>query len=386
MLRRFHTLFAGAAKAAARPSFLTPTSARCLSTATRKKVVIIGGSGFIGPYVAKSCIQDSSLAVQMASRSATKGLDRLQGLGNQILPPVYADVTDPASIDKACEGADAVVNLVGIMYEKPPKYTFENVQHRGAKVVAEAAKRNNSRLVHVSAIGADPNSSIPYARTKGLGERAVFETCPEATIIRPSLVFGKEDDFFNRFAKLAKILPFVPVFGGGHTKFQPVCVWDLAQAITNSIGNETVKGKIVEAGGPTVYEYRDMMKLMLKQAGIFRPIISQPWFVGEIQGFFLEKLPPNLFTLTRDQVHLLKLDNIVTGQHLTLQDVGILKPTPAEQVLHTYLRPRPLTTKNKRIHRMVPQDIAEELDGIRRETPPPPQHVQMAQKNESKKA
>ncbi|KNC99018.1 pantoate-beta-alanine ligase [Spizellomyces punctatus DAOM BR117] len=303
-----------------------------------KKVVVIGGTGFIGPYIARSVLQDSpSATVQLACRSPRDHPQVSSSHGGRLLPSIAADVTDSQSVREACRGASAVVNLVGIMHERRPRYTFDAVQNEGARVIAQAAKDSGAKLVHVSAIGADVESEVPYARTKGLGEQAVLDVHPDASVVRPSLVFGKEDDFFNRFAKLARILPFVPVFGGGHTKFQPVYVEDLARAITQCIATDKVNGKIVEVGGPHVYEYRDLMQLMLDQAGIRRPIISVPWIVGYIQGFFLERLPENLFTLTRDQVKLLQRDNVVSGSHMTLADLGV-SPTPAEDVLHRYLR------------------------------------------------
>ncbi|CAG8608818.1 18780_t:CDS:2, partial [Racocetra fulgida] len=211
------------------------------------------------------------------------------------------------------------------MYENPPKYTFENVQHLGAKNVAIAAKQNDAQLVHISAIGADPNSEVPYARTK------------------------------------ARMLPFVPIFGGGSTKFQPVYVWDFASAVAKA-SNQSLKfqEKIFEIGGPKgnkesninniigciflhhsklylknlVYTYKELMQLTLSEAGIKRPIISLPWQIGLIQGYFLEKLPKNLFTITRDQIKLLKKDNIVSNMEgiLNLKDLEI-EPTPADKAI-----------------------------------------------------
>ncbi|CAG8485941.1 6433_t:CDS:2 [Gigaspora rosea] len=218
-----------------------------------RKVVIIGGTGFIGKYVAKAFVQDTNTSILMGARhSKTDDLKLWEG--NQILPPMKCDITSQDEVLETCEGANIIVNLVGIMHENPPIYTFENVQHLGARNVAMAAKQNDAQLIHLSAIGADPKSEIPYARTKGLGEIAIREIYPTATIIRPSIVFGPEDDFFNRFSKLARFLPFMPVFGGGFTKFQPVYVWDLAMAVVKT-SNQSLKfqefqGKVFEIGGP----------------------------------------------------------------------------------------------------------------------------------------
>ncbi|CAG8602519.1 1391_t:CDS:2 [Dentiscutata erythropus] len=283
-----------------------------------RKVVIIGGSGFIGKYVAKVFAQDANTSILTGARHSK--IDDLKLSGNQVLPPMKCDITSQDEVLKTCEGANIIVNLVGIMHEKPPIYTFENVQHLGARNVAIAAKQNDAQLIHISAIGADPKSEVPYARTKGLGEVAIREIYPIATIIRPSIVFGPEDDFFNRFSKLVRLLPFVPVFGGGSTKFQPVYVGNLAMAAAKA-SNQSLKfqGKVFEIGGPK---------------GIKRPILSLPWQIGLIQGYFLEKLPKNLFTITRDQIKLLKKDNVVSNMEgiLTLKDLGI-EPTPAEKAM-----------------------------------------------------
>ncbi|CAG8703945.1 1114_t:CDS:2 [Funneliformis caledonium] len=328
-----------------------------------KKVVIIGGSGFIGKYAAKAFIQDARTSIELGARNP-KVVNELQLLGNQILPPVSSDITSRSDVLRTCEEANVIVNLVGIMHERPPTYSFENVHHLGSRNAAIAAKENNAQLVHVSAIGADPNSDIPYARTKG--EIAVREICPNAIILRPSIVFGPEDDFFNRFARLTKVLPFMPVFGGGKTKFQPVYVWDIANAIVKSSSDPKFHGKTFELGGPNVYTYREIMQLTLDQAGVRRPIISLPWTMGMIQGFFLEKLPPNLFTLTRDQVKLLRKDNIVSDDPniLTFKDLKI-EPTSAEKILFTYLREHDVTP-NKRTHRFINRSVEEEIEEIKR--------------------
>ncbi|KAJ3127649.1 hypothetical protein HK098_005994 [Nowakowskiella sp. JEL0407] len=321
---------------------------------TSRKITIIGGTGFLGKQIALNFAATNSI-ISVASRKPKLPHELPAWIADNStrIHPIYADVTDPSSLSNAIKNSEIVVNLVGIMHESKIKpvsgdlknYTFENCQLKGAENVARACKENGVKgLVHMSAIGADPASNIPYARTKGLGELAVRETFPDSVIIRPSLVFGPEDDFFNRFAKLAKILPFLPVFGGGRTLFQPVYVGDVAEAVRRVSNSDTIaKGKIVEAGGPKVYQYRELMKLLLQESKTSRPIISLPWEIGLIQGFFLEKLPPNLFTLTRDQVRMLKKDNIVSTASdsiiLTLQDLGIT-PTPAESILHTYLLKR----------------------------------------------
>ncbi|CAG8538016.1 4072_t:CDS:2 [Diversispora eburnea] len=320
-----------------------------------QKVVIIGGSGLIGKYVAKAFIRDPTTLIQLTARNL-KNVEDLRSLGMQILPPISGDITSRSDVLEACKGAGVIINLVGIMHEHPPKYTFENVQHQGACNVAFAAEVYNAHLIHISAIGADPNSEIPYAKTKGLGEIAVRELSPKATIIRPSIVF---------------------VFGGGKTKFQPVYVWDLAMAIYNiSKNRQKFEEKIFEIGGPTVYTYKEIIKLTLNQAGIKRPVISIPWSISFIQGFFLEKLPPNLFTITRDQIKLLKKDNIVSDDPhiLKLSDLGI-NPTPAEKILYTYLKKHDIVTPNKRTHRPFSQPIDEEIKEVKKIRKEIPEHA-----------
>ncbi|THH33163.1 hypothetical protein EUX98_g1068 [Antrodiella citrinella] len=244
----------------------------------------------------------------------------------QLLPPKAADVTDPTTLARAFQGADVVVSLVGIMHGTPAD--FERIQWRGAEHVAIYAREAGAKLIHISAIGADVQSEVPYERTKALGEQAVLKACPDATIIRPSLVFGPEDDFFNRFAKLSRIMPFMPVFGGGTALFQPVYVGDIARAVEVLSRNDPdimkeVSGKIIEAGGPDVVTYRQIMELVLRYSKRWRPIVSIPFGIGLLQASVLEKLPPNIFTLTQDQVRQLKKSNVVNA---TDSDIPFAKP------------------------------------------------------------
>ncbi|KDR85435.1 hypothetical protein GALMADRAFT_234311 [Galerina marginata CBS 339.88] len=230
---------------------------------------------------------------------------------------------------------------------------FEKVQWKGAENVAMGSRDAGAKLIHFSAIGANPESHIPYSRTKGLAEKSVLAIQPSATIIRPSLVFGPEDDFFNRFARLSKILPFLPVFGGGSTLLQPVYVGDLARLVVNlctsnsdvDIGKQ-LEGKIIEAGGPQVFTYRELMQLILDITGRRRAVVSLPFSVGMLQGAILERLPINLFTVTRSQVEQLRTNNIVDQQmlpnHVSLEDIfskfGLPPLRTVRDVLPTYLR------------------------------------------------
>jgi len=272
----------------------------------------------------------------------------------QLLPAKAADVTNTLTLSRAFRDANVVVSLVGMLHGTPAE--FERIQWKGAENVAVAAHEAGAKLIHISAIGADPQSELPYERTKGLGELAVLEACPDATIIRPSLVFGPEDDFFNRFAKLSRVLPFMPVFGGGTALFQPVYVGDIARAVEIlSRGdldiNKEVSGQIIEAGGPDVVSYRKIMEIVLHHTNRWRPIVSLPFAAGLLQASVLEKLPHNLFTLTRDQVKQLKKDNIVSSPSHgtrgnaagTVSFAGLMKTyassplTSLDEILPTYL-------------------------------------------------
>ncbi|KAH8119858.1 NAD-binding protein [Phellopilus nigrolimitatus] len=289
--------------------------------------VVVCGSGFLGSYIAKALTTNATYdvprAIQLTSRNPARLYKELRNELSEksLLPPVTADVTKPETLAQAFEGADVVVSLVGLMHGSPKM--FEDIQWHGAENVANAAKKEGAKVVHISAIGADEGSKIPYARTKALGEQAVRQECKDATIIRPSLVFGPGDSFFSRFATLSRYLPFLPVFGGGITRFQPVYVGDVARAVeiasrkTDQAAMKATNGKIIEAGGPDVFTYKEMMKAVLKHTHRARPIISLPYSVGKMQGLVLEQLPQNIFTLTRAQVEQLKIDNVVNPSPLS---------------------------------------------------------------------
>ncbi|KAK0439768.1 hypothetical protein EV421DRAFT_1905666 [Armillaria borealis] len=269
-------------------------------------------AGFIGKQITRTLTrnQKHNFRVQLSSHHPQKSYDlqlKESASHDALLSPVSVDVRDTSSLAVGFEGSSLVVSLVGIIHGSPKD--FEDIQWKGASNIAKAAQSVGANLVHFSGIGADPSSSIPYTRTKGLGEISVLEHCPSTTIIRPSLVFGPEDDFFN-------FLPFLPVFGGGASKFQPVYVEDLARAIeiiatADAKVRKEVFGKIMEVGGPDVFTYRELMSLVLKYNSRYRPIVSLPFFVGQMQGFFLEKLPINMFTVTRAHIKRLEFDNVV---------------------------------------------------------------------------
>jgi len=244
---------------------------------------------------------------------------------------VKCDVTDAESVARALAGSSAVVNLTGILFEKGQ--TFEDVQADGAANIAQcAAAAGVGALVHVSAIGADTESDAHYAATKAQGEQAVREAFPNAVILRPSLIFGPEDGFFNKFAALARFLPALPLIGGGKTRFQPVFVGDVAQAILAAIARQD--GRTYELGGPTIYTFKELMQLILRETGRKRALIPVPFGIAALKAMFLQILPNPLLTL--DQVRLLRHDNVVSATAAGLSDLGIT-PTSAEAVIPSYL-------------------------------------------------
>ena len=247
---------------------------------------------------------------------------------------IRAVLQDEESVARAVEGADAVVNLVGLLYEKG-RQTFDAVHLRGAEAVARAAADAGVQsLVHMSAIGADPQAEADYARTKGMAEAAVRAVFPDSAIVRPSIVIGPEDGFFNRFAAMARLSPALPLVGGGATKFQPVYVGDVADAMVVCLGRPACRGKTYELGGPQVYSFKELMELLLHEIRRKRLLVPLPFALADLQGAVLQLLP--VPPLTRDQVRMLRDDNVVTPEALTLADLG-LEATAIEVVIPTYL-------------------------------------------------
>jgi NADH dehydrogenase len=312
---------------------------------TGKLAVVFGGSGFIGRNVVRE-LAGRGWRVRVAVRRPhhAQFLRPMGAVGQIELR--QANVRHRASVVEALKGADAVVNLVGLLFQKGPQ-RFEAVQGAGAGALARlAAEAGVASFVHLSAIGADAASDSLYARTKGEAERAVREAIPQATILRPSVVFGPEDQFFNKFAELAALAPpFAPLpllIGGGRTKFQPVYVDDVADAVCEALARPEARGRIFELGGPRTYTFRQLLEFMLKETGLKRILLPVPFPVaplmglaGEIAGLapFLD--PP----ITRDQVKLLKRDNVVgaSGEAVgALADLGI-EPRALEGVVPGYL-------------------------------------------------
>ena len=290
---------------------------------TPKLVVVFGGSGFVGRHVVRALAQRGYRIRAACRRPDLAG--HLQPLGNVgQIQPVQANLRVRWSVDNAVQGADHVVNLVGILHESG-RQRFSAVHDFGARAVAEAARNIGAGLTHVSALGADLNSASAYARTKAQGEKAVLETVKDAVVFRPSINFGPEDGFFNRFANMARYSPALPLIGGGATKFQPVYVADVAEAVASSVDNVIERGRIYELGGPEVLTFRECMEELLKVIDRKRLLVPVPWWLADLQASFLGLLPNPM--LTRDQVTQLRQHNIVSEtaarEGRTLQGLGI---------------------------------------------------------------
>ncbi len=299
----------------------------------QRVVTVFGGSGFIGRHLVGRLAKQGWIVRVAVRRPSRAGFLKPTGEVGQITP-LRAPVQDPIAVEAAMEGADAAINLVGILYERG-KQTFAGVHARGAQSVAEAAAAAGvEHLVQVSAIGADLHGAADYARSKGAGEAAVKTAFPSATIVRPSIVFGPEDEFFNRFAAMARLSPVLPLIGGGSTRFEPVYVGDVAQAIAKCLADPACAGKTYELGGPRVYTFKELLQLLLREIRRRRLLVPWPFALAEVQARFLELLP--VPPLTRDQVRMLRRDNVVSEGALTLADLGIA-PTAAEVILPTYL-------------------------------------------------
>ena len=295
-------------------------------------VTIVGGSGFVGRYIAQRMAR-KGWRVRVACRRPNAALYvQTYGFPGQVLP-IQANIRHEASMRAAIRGSDAVVNCVGVLYESR-RNTFEGVQAEGAGLVARlAAEEGVKQLIQVSAIGADAESDSAYARTKAAGETAVREAFPGAVILRPSVIFGPGDGFFERFAGMAQMIPFVLPIVGGDTRFQPVWVADVAEAAGRAAEGRVASG-IYELGGPNVYRLREAVQLVLRAIHRRRLIFDMPFWLARMQASVLEWLPAP--PLTVDQVRLLRRDNVVAKGAKTLADIGIEAAAP-EGIIETYL-------------------------------------------------
>jgi uncharacterized protein YbjT (DUF2867 family) len=297
-------------------------------------LTIFGGTGFIGRYVV-SRLAERGARLRVISRSPVTHGHHLQPLGrvDQIVVQSVGFDSE-AALRRALAGAAGVVNLIGILYETGRQSFAEVHGALPGRIAAAARAEGVARMVQISAIGADPASASAYARSKAEGERRVRDAFPAATVLRPSIVIGPEDSFFNRFAALARISPALPLIGGGRARFQPVYVGDVAQAVVAALEREDCRGRIYELGGPQTYSFAELMRYMLKVVGRRRLLLSLPFSLAKFQARFFELLPEP--PLTRDQVALLEIDNVVAADMPGLQALGIT-PTPMELIVPQYL-------------------------------------------------
>jgi len=299
-------------------------------------ITVYGGSGFLGRHVVRALAKRNYRVRVAVRRPELAG--HLQPLGRVgQINAVQCNLRNAASVDAAARDAHVLINLVGILFERG-KQRFNAVHTYGAEQVALAANAHGARLVHVSAIGADENSPSLYARSKAAGERLVLAAQPSAVIMRPSILFGPEDDFFNRFAALARMSPFLPLIGGGLTRFQPVFAGDVASAIAEAVDGKAVAGRVYELGGPEVRTFKELMQFVLRTIERKRLLLPIPFFAAKMQASILQFAPKPL--LTPDQVELLRADNVVSDEAIaarhTLEALGI-EPEPIEAIVPTYL-------------------------------------------------
>jgi uncharacterized protein YbjT (DUF2867 family) len=300
-------------------------------------VTVFGGSGFLGRNVVRAlCKRDYRIRVAVRRPELAGYLQPIGKVGQ--IHAVQANIRHPASIEAAMRDSHIAINLVGILAESGAQ-TFDAVQAKGAETIAKAASAAGAHLVHVSAIGADENSASRYARSKAAGEKAVLAAVPSATILRPSVVFGPEDQFTNRFAALARISPALPLIGGGATKMQPVYVGDVARAVADAVDGKTKPGATYELGGPEALSLREIIEIILGITDRERMLVSLPFALAKLKAAFLQFAPGDL-KLTPDQVELLRTDNVVSeaakAAGLTLEGLGIT-PDSLEGVAPQYL-------------------------------------------------
>ena len=299
-------------------------------------VTVYGGSGFLGRHVVRALARRGYRIRIAVRRPELANFMQPAGRVGQI-HAVQATLRYPVSVEAAARDADVLINLVGILFERGAQ-RFDAVQAAGAETVALAAAGNGARLVHVSALGADANAPAHYARAKAAGEARVLAALPSAVILRPSVLFGPEDDFFNKFASLARIAPALPLIGGGHTRFEPVFAGDVAGAVLAAVEGRATAGATYELGGPQVQSFKELMQFMLDTIGRKRLLVPLPWAVATFQAQILQFAPKPL--LTPDQVELLRTDNVVSEEARrdgrTIQALGI-DPVAMAAVVPSYL-------------------------------------------------
>jgi uncharacterized protein YbjT (DUF2867 family) len=308
-----------------------------MASNTDTLVTVFGGSGFLGRNVVRALAKrDYRIRVAVRRPELAGHLQPLGKVGQ--IHAVQANLRYPASVQAAMRDSHVAINLCGILAESGAQ-TFDAVQGIGAGNVAKAAGAVGARVVHISAIGADANSPSRYARAKAAGEQAVLAATSDATILRPSVVFGPEDQFTNRFASLARMSPALPLIGGGVTRMQPVYVGDVANAVADAVDGKTKPGATYELGGPEVLDMREIMEIILATIDRKRMLVSLPFGLAKFKALFLQ-FAPGALKLTPDQVKLLQSDNVVSdaakAAGLTLEGMGIA-PDSMEAIVPQYL-------------------------------------------------
>ena len=299
-------------------------------------VTVFGGSGFLGRHLVRALAKLGYRVRVAVRRPELAGFLQPLGRVGQV-HAVQANVRHPASVEAAARGADVVINLVGILFERG-RQRFDAVQSIGAETVALAAASFGARMVHVSAIGADERAPSRYARSKALGEKLVLAAVPSAAVLRPSVLFGPEDDFFNKFAAIARFSPALPLIGGGHTRFQPVFAGDVANAIVAAVEGRARDGQVYELGGPEVHSFKELMQFMLATVERRRLLVPIPFALAKFQAGILQLMPKPL--LTPDQVELLRGNAVVSDdarrEGRTLEALGI-DPIAMASIVPSYL-------------------------------------------------
>ena len=304
---------------------------------TETLVTVYGGSGFVGRHVVRALARRGyRIRVAVRRPDLANFLQPLGRVGQ--IHAVQANLRNAPSVEAAARDAHVLVNLVGVLKEAG-RQRFDTVHAFGAEQVALAASNHGAGLVHLSAIGADEQSASHYARSKAAGERLALAAQPQAVVMRPSIVFGPEDDFFNRFAALARMSPMLPLIGGGATRFQPVFVGDVAEAIARAVDGNARAGTIYELGGPEIRTFKQLLQYVLATIERRRLLLPLPFFAAKLNALLLQYAPPPL-TLTGDQVELLRTDNVVSdaakANGRTLAGLGV-EPELIEAIVPAYL-------------------------------------------------
>ena len=305
-----------------------------LTNMKKKTITLLGGSGFLAKYCISELLKDGHKVIVVCRNPYLAGDLRMMGPLDQ-LDVCSGNIVSKGSIEPFIRDSDIVINLVGILFESSGNQTFQNCHTLGAKNIAELSKKHDvERLIHFSSIGANIDSESKYQQSKGLGEKYITEIFPNSTIIRPSIVFGPGDGFFSVQSRLVKMLPVIPLFGGGNNRFQCVYVKDLALGLSKIIESKESRGQIFEFGGPDILSMKEIYKLIMNALDVKRLLFSMPLSLAAVMGTVMQYLPSPI--ITYDQVKLLRQDNIVSEKKNTLESLGIAKQS-VKDLLQTFI-------------------------------------------------